>query len=102
MKLSPVPLEKLVPDYIKRFEAYIPSKPDDELKKIYGCSKLYRLNNNENPWDLPRQPEEQSKRSLRGRHPSIPAGMPITCGTNWRTSSGCTRTSFWWETGQTR
>ena len=33
--MSALPLEKLVPDYIKRFEAYIPSKPDDELKKMY-------------------------------------------------------------------
>ncbi len=47
------PLDTLVPDYIKRFEAYIPSKPDDVLKKLYGCSKLYRLNNNENPLGPP-------------------------------------------------
>jgi histidinol-phosphate aminotransferase len=47
-------LERLVPDYIKTFEAYIPSKPDDELKKLYGCSRLYRLNNNENPLGPPR------------------------------------------------
>jgi len=45
---NPPPLELLMPPYIKRFHAYIPSKPDDELKKIYGCSRLYRLNNNEN------------------------------------------------------
>lgn len=47
------PLNKLVPEYIKRFEAYIPSKPDDELKKLYGCSRLLRLNNNENPLGPP-------------------------------------------------
>lgn len=45
--------EKLVPDYVRRFEAYVPSKPDDELKKLYGCSNLYRLNNNENPLGPP-------------------------------------------------
>ena len=50
---SQPPLDRLVPDYIKRFEAYIPSKPDDVLKKLYGCSKLYRLNNNENPLGPP-------------------------------------------------
>jgi len=44
-----VPLSDLVPDYIKRFEAYVPSKPDAELMKLYGCSHLFRLNNNENP-----------------------------------------------------
>ncbi len=46
-------LEKLVPGYIKGFEAYIPSKPDDVLMKLYGCSRLYRLNNNENPLGPP-------------------------------------------------
>ena len=46
-------LDKLVPDYIKGFEAYIPSKPDAELKKLYGCPNLYRLNNNENPLGPP-------------------------------------------------
>jgi histidinol-phosphate aminotransferase len=47
------PLDKLVPEYVRRFEAYIPSKPDDELKKLYGCNRLYRLNNNENPLGPP-------------------------------------------------
>jgi len=42
------PLDRLVPAYIRRFQAYLPSKPDQELKKLYGCSRLYRLNNNEN------------------------------------------------------
>lgn len=48
-----VPLSNLVPDYIKGFEAYIPSKPDAELMKLYGCSRLFRLNNNENPLGPP-------------------------------------------------
>ncbi len=47
MKCMP-PLDRLVPDYVRHFEAYIPSKPDEELKKLYGCSRLFRLNNNEN------------------------------------------------------
>ncbi len=47
------PLDRLVPEYIKRFEAYIPSKPDEELKKLYGCPTLFRLNNNENPLGPP-------------------------------------------------
>jgi histidinol-phosphate aminotransferase len=46
-------LERLLPDYVKRFEAYVPSKPDAELKKLYGCTRLYRLNNNENPLGPP-------------------------------------------------
>jgi histidinol-phosphate aminotransferase len=48
-----VSLSDLVPDYIKRFEAYVPSKPDTELMKLYGCSRLFRLNNNENPLGPP-------------------------------------------------
>jgi len=66
--------EKLVPDYVRRFEAYIPSKPDDELKKLYGCSKLYRLNNNENPLGSPVTARE-AIRSFPPSHVSIyPSG----------------------------
>jgi histidinol-phosphate aminotransferase len=46
-------LESLVPAYVREFEPYIPSKPDEELKKLYGCKVLYRLNNNENPLGPP-------------------------------------------------
>jgi histidinol-phosphate aminotransferase len=42
-------LDLLVPAYVREFEPYIPSKPDRELQKLYGCRHLYRLNNNENP-----------------------------------------------------
>ena len=48
-------IDRLVPDYIKRFEAYIPSKPDDVLMKMSSCSRLHRLNNNENPLGPPMQ-----------------------------------------------
>ena len=48
-----LPLDRLVPDHLKHFEAYIPSKPDHELKKFFGCNVLYRLNNNENPLGPP-------------------------------------------------
>ncbi|MCB2216511.1 histidinol-phosphate transaminase [Desulfofustis glycolicus] len=46
-------LEHLVPEYIKAFQPYIPSKPDDVLCKMLGCPRLYRLNNNENPLGPP-------------------------------------------------
>ena len=46
-------LDTLVPPYVREFEPYIPSKPDLELMKLYGCSRLYRLNNNENPLGPP-------------------------------------------------
>jgi histidinol-phosphate aminotransferase len=45
--------ENLVPEYVRSFEAYIPSKPDDVLKRLFGCEKLHRLNNNENPLGPP-------------------------------------------------
>ena len=46
-------LDTLVPAYVREFEPYIPSKPDPELMKLYGCSRLFRLNNNENPLGPP-------------------------------------------------
>ena len=46
-------LEKLVPEYVRHFEPYTPSKPDSELMKLFGCSRLHRLNNNENPLGPP-------------------------------------------------
>jgi histidinol-phosphate aminotransferase len=39
----------LVPDFVREFEPYIPSKPDHLLKKYYNVPVLHRLNNNENP-----------------------------------------------------
>ncbi len=45
--------ELLTPEHIKRFEPYIPSKPVQELEKLYGVDKLHRLNNNENPLGPP-------------------------------------------------
>ncbi|MCB2187507.1 MAG: histidinol-phosphate transaminase [Deltaproteobacteria bacterium] len=51
--MSTPQLDRLVPDYIKGFQAYIPSKPDPELMRLYGVDHLYRLNNNENPLGPP-------------------------------------------------
>ncbi len=50
--------ERLLPDYIKNFEAYVPSKPDPELMKLYGCPHLHRLNNNENALGPPPESQE--------------------------------------------
>ncbi len=47
------PLNRLVPAHVKNFEPYIPSRPDDELMRQYGCNRLIRLNNNENPLGPP-------------------------------------------------
>ena len=57
--MHPPPLNRLVPDHIKGFEAYIPSKPDDELMRLYRCSRLFRLTNNENPLGPPRSAREE-------------------------------------------
>jgi len=65
-------LEKIVPDYVRRFEVYVPSKPDDELKKLYGCSRLYRLNNNENPLG----PPEIAQQAIRSFPPSQASVYP--------------------------
>ncbi|MBK5964695.1 histidinol-phosphate transaminase [Thiocystis minor] len=46
-------LERLQPQYVRHFEPYTPSKPDAELKRLYGCEHLHRLNNNENPLGPP-------------------------------------------------
>jgi histidinol-phosphate aminotransferase len=64
--MDSIPLQRLVPDYIKSFNAYIPSKPDSELIKLYGCSWLHRLNNNENPLG----PPEASQQILREFKPA--------------------------------
>ncbi len=60
-----IPLGRLVPEYIKKFEPYIPSKPDPELMKLYGVDRLWRLNNNENPLG----PPEGSARIIEGFPP---------------------------------
>jgi len=74
MKLAAPALDRLVPDYIKRFEAYIPSKPDEELKKLYGCQVLFRLNNNENPLGPPRAAQEIIKGFPARKASEYPSG----------------------------
>lgn len=46
-------LEALIPEYVRGFQAYVPSKPDHLLMREYGAPVLYRLNNNENPLGPP-------------------------------------------------
>jgi histidinol-phosphate aminotransferase len=64
----------MVPEYIKEFEAYIPSKPDEELKKLYGCRTLYRLNNNENPLGPPQAAQEIIRGFPPGKASEYPSG----------------------------
>lgn len=42
-------LDALVPEYVRNFQVYVPSKPDYLLMREYGATELHRLNNNENP-----------------------------------------------------
>jgi histidinol-phosphate aminotransferase len=44
---------ELVPEYVRNFQAYVPSKPDHLLMREYGAPFLHRLNNNENPLGPP-------------------------------------------------
>jgi len=69
---SSVSFQHLAPEYIRRFEAYVPSKPDDELKKQFGCSRLFRLNNNENPLG----PCPSAAEAIRGFVPSQASVYP--------------------------
>jgi histidinol-phosphate aminotransferase len=69
-----VTLDRLIPDYVKRFEPYIPSKPDPELMKLYNCDHLYRLNNNENPLGPPPEAWEILRRFKPPRAAVYPSG----------------------------
>jgi len=46
-------LDALVPEYVRCFQPYAPSRPDHLLQREYGAPVLYRLNNNENPLGPP-------------------------------------------------
>ncbi|MBN2436993.1 MAG: histidinol-phosphate transaminase [Deltaproteobacteria bacterium] len=67
-------LDTLVPVYIREFEPYIPSKPDAELMKLYGCRRLYRLNNNENPLGPPPGAQEVIRRFPPSQGALYPSG----------------------------
>ncbi|MFH1139184.1 MAG: histidinol-phosphate transaminase [Pseudomonadota bacterium] len=68
------PLDRLVPDYIKGFEAYIPSKPDEVLMKLYRAKRLFRMNNNENPLGPPPAAQEIIKNFPPPRAAVYPSG----------------------------
>jgi histidinol-phosphate aminotransferase len=42
------PLHSLIPDHVRRFEQYRPSRPDVDLMRLYGLERIRRLHNNEN------------------------------------------------------
>jgi len=69
-----VNLDRLVPACVREFEPYIPSKPDPELQKLYGCKRLFRLNNNENPLGPPPGAREVIRRFSPPRGAVYPSG----------------------------
>lgn len=70
--MTTVPLTSLVPCHVRQFEAYIPSPPDNELMRMFGCSRLIRLNNNENPLG----PPPRAAAVLRAYDPAAVARYP--------------------------
>jgi histidinol-phosphate aminotransferase len=60
--VNPPPLDRLLPAYVRGFEPYIPSKPDAELMRLYGCDRIHRLNNNENALGPPPAAQEVIRR----------------------------------------
>jgi len=64
----------LVPGYVREFEPYIPSKPDSELMRFYGCKRLFRLNNNENPLGPPPGAQEVIRAFQPPRGAVYPSG----------------------------
>ena len=65
-------LDLLIPDYVRHFQAYQPSRPDHVLKEEYGTSVLHRLNNNENPLG----PPPAAARVIAGFQPGAAAIYP--------------------------
>ncbi|MCK2088844.1 histidinol-phosphate transaminase [Thauera aromatica] len=66
-------LDTLIPEYVRNFEAYVPSKPDQHLMREYGAPFLCRMNNNENPLGPPpaaRQAMEAYSVDLLSLYPS--------------------------------
>jgi len=67
-------LQHLAPEHIRHFRPYVPSKPDEELKALYGCSVLHRLNNNENPLGPPTAAQEIVRRFPLPKTSLYPSG----------------------------
>ncbi|MBM4328085.1 MAG: histidinol-phosphate transaminase [Deltaproteobacteria bacterium] len=72
--MTHVALDRLLPEYVRKFTAYIPSKPDEELMKLYGCSRLFRLNNNENALGPPPAAQEVVRKYPPPRAAVYPSG----------------------------
>jgi histidinol-phosphate aminotransferase len=67
-------LDRVLPEYIKRFDPYTPSRPDPELMISFGVSRLFRLNNNENPLGPPPECQQALKGFLPAKIAVYPSG----------------------------
>lgn len=72
--MSTLPLDRLVPAYIQAFEPYTPSRPDHELRRLFGVDHLHRLNNNENSLGPPPAARQVIKNFEAGYAPIYPSG----------------------------
>ena len=75
--MAALDLKRLVPGHVLGFEAYVPSKPDAELCRLYQVPHLHRLNNNENPLG----PPFPAREVLSGLNPQIVSSYPS--GDSW-------------------
>jgi histidinol-phosphate aminotransferase len=72
--MSSLPLDRLVPAYIRTFEPYTPSRPDHELRRLFGVGHLHRLNNNENALGPSPAAHQAIERFEAKRAPVYPSG----------------------------
>jgi len=63
-----------VPRHVLEFESYVPSRPDDLLKRQYGVQDLHRLNNNENALGPPPSAREAIAAFRPGQGALYPSG----------------------------
>jgi len=67
-------VDGLIPDYVRNFQAYVPSKPDHHLMLEYGAPFLHRLNNNENALGPPPAAREVIAEHPHNRLSIYPSG----------------------------
>lgn len=63
-----------VPDYVRAFERYVPSRPDPVLMRQFGVTHLFRLNNNENALGPPPLAQEAIASFQPARGAVYPSG----------------------------
>ncbi|MBU0970738.1 MAG: histidinol-phosphate transaminase [Proteobacteria bacterium] len=72
--MNPFNAQSLVPDHVRAFSPYYPSKPDTALMQLYGVDHLHRLNNNENALGPPPEVGALVEQFPRAAVPVYPNG----------------------------